>query len=172
MGEVDRSIEHALVERKEFESWLGANRLENVVKFPEFSANLLLEAVEHFSRGTLLVGGYCLFCLRAQEELPNRIRFVSRLAFPHDGLPCLGQTRRGEVDSYLICPCTCHEFHRVQPLVMCWGRVSEHPVCFHKDVAHWLLAGAAPTGTTRSYDATADDRENAGFDSLTNGGRP
>jgi hypothetical protein len=112
------------------------------------------------------VDRYGLLRSCSQEELPNRICFVSRWAFPHDGRSCLGQARRGKVDSYLICPCTRHEFDRVQPLVMCWGRVCKHPVCFNKDVAHRLLAGAAPAGTTRSYNATADDRENVGFDRL------
>ena len=161
MCEIYRSIEHVFVQGKEFESRLGAKRLENVVELPEFSGDLLFKAVQHFSCGLFLVRGYCLFRLCSQEELPNRIRFVSRLALPHDGWPCLRQARRRKVDSQLVSSRTCQEFDCVQPLVMCWGSVCKHPVCFHKDVAHWLLAGAAPAGTTRSYDATANDRKNA-----------
>ena len=149
MCEVYRSIEHLFVERKQFEPRLGAQRLKHVVQLPEFSADLLFKAVQHFSRGTFLVRGYCLFRPCSSEVLPNRIRFVSRLAFLHDGRPCLGQTRGGKMEAHCICPCTFQEFDGVQAFVMCWGRISKHPVCFHKDVAHRFASPRAASADRR-----------------------
>jgi hypothetical protein len=64
---------------------------KDIVKLSDLCLDLPFEKVQHLSRRACLIRGYRLLRLCSREKLPNRIRFVSRLAFVHDGVPRFGQ---------------------------------------------------------------------------------
>jgi len=74
-----------------FKTCHGVKGRQNIVKLSDFCLDLPFEKVQHVSRRACLIRGYRLLRLCSREKLPNRIRFVPRLAFVHDGVPPFGQ---------------------------------------------------------------------------------